>query len=210
MLAGGAILSPWIDTPEDWLRWQNGTAARVNAITIRPSPVEDFWSEDVRVRIVRAADVVPRAAARSRQLLSEYPMFENAPARLQTMLPPAHAIVDGELALEVGSNAALYYEVAAGRHRVRGDYGLLPAAYERGVSNGVRFQLLARTRDGTTRTLMREFLDPRTRADHRGMRHFDVEFECSEPSELIFHTLPGPRGDTVDDRAYWTNLAVGS
>lgn len=210
MLAGGAILSPWIDTPEDWLRWQNGTAARVNAITIRPSPVEDFWSEDVRVRIVHAADVVPRAAARSRQLLSEYPMFENAPARLQTMLPPAHAIVDGELALEVGSNAALYYEVAAGRHRVRGDYGLLPAAYERGVSNGVRFQLLARTRDGTTRTLLREFLDPRTRADHRGMRHFDVEFECSEPSELIFHTLPGPRGDTVDDRAYWTNLAVGS
>lgn len=210
MLAGGAILNPWIDTTEDWLRWQGGTGTRVSAITFKPPVVEGFWRDDLHVRLVRAKDLAPRAAARARarMLLSEYPMFDVAPARVTTQAARQNVIVDGELALEVGPNAALYYDVAAGKHRVRGAFGIVPAAYEGGATDGVRFQVLVRDAAGKTRALLREYVDPRGHAEPRGLRSFELEFECDTASEVVFHTLPGPDGDVVDDRACWTRLAV--
>lgn len=210
MLAGGAILNPWIDTTEDWLRWQGGTGTRVAAITFAPPVVRDFWRDDLRVRIVRAKDLAPRpeARARARQLLSEYPMFTTSPVRVQLATPPQTVEVDGELVLEVGANAALYYDVAPGKHRVRGGYGLVQTAHSVSASDGVRFQVHVRDESGRSRTLLRVYVDPRKHPEQRRVQDFEFEFECATASQVVFHTLPGPAGDNTDDRAYWTRLAV--
>lgn len=99
----------------------------------------------------------------------------------------------------------LVYALPAGRHVLRTTLEITPpVAYDLSLpddktTDGVEVTLRELRSGAEPRVIESLLFDPRRRADHRGIRPFEVAFELAEPAEVELFFGPGPHGrDTCD------------
>lgn len=87
--------------------------------------------------------------------------------------------------------------------------GLKPEVFKK--SDGVDFTLELRHQDGTIKRLFSKYMNPRDNPFDRNW--FDAKIDLSEyigeDIELLFSTMPGPKGDNSWDHAGWGDISFG-
>jgi hypothetical protein len=204
MMTAGVFAQPFAIGPGDWREWfTTGDAARMTRVRLHlgPDGSAGAYRPSARLRLIRADDLVPDRSA----VPSDATVLLSEPAEINTLHPCRMDEVEGHPVLVVQAPAELVYEVEAGRYRVRGRYGLLPAAWEQGCSDGVRFSVLLRHGDGQ-KVLMRHMLDPRANESDRGVHELDLVVQVVGASHIVLRTYPA--GDMGCDDAWWNAVEV--
>lgn len=108
--------------------------------------------------------------------------------------------------------STLAYTLPANASVLRGGFGLRPGAYEDNPtpSDGAEFLIELVGADGASRVLFQRLLDPRQRAEDRGLQRFALIL----PSDLAAGTqvrlviTAGPSGSPASDWTYWSDLRL--
>ena len=97
--------------------------------------------------------------------------------------------------------------VEPGHYLLSGEFGMLPEASRSGRADGVEFRIDVVDRAGSETSLWNDSLDP-GRAARRLFHPFRIELDRNESADLVFKTLPGPRGSEAQDRSFWADVRL--
>lgn len=98
------------------------------------------------------------------------------------------------------------FAVPRGCRQVQSDFGIVPAAYEQGQTDGVLFTIEYIGEDGIGRVLFERNLDPKTNPRDRGRQHLTVELPEAGKGKIRFKTGNLPGKNTAWDWLYWTGV----
>ncbi len=182
-------------------------------------------------RVVEAGQFVPQGFRLFRRRGPDEPPETAAPelsAAVRTTLalgvsgrplPPASAaavngagfsMVDGRAEYFAHAPSRLVYPVPAGATRLRGGFGIRPAAYaatNAAPTDGAEFIIRWRPAGGAEQTLLRRRLQPGTEASDRAVQSFRVDL-TGGAGELELLIGPGPAGNPASDWTFWTDLLL--
>lgn len=139
------------------------------------------------------------------ELFARLSVLETPPQAARSDRPIVVRPIGGVLFLCVWPAGELWYR-ADRRRAVHGSFGLLPAAYERGSSDGVRFTIEARARTGGSTLLFERRLDPRNQPADRGRQPFSLALDPSFEGSLVFATSNDPGKNDESDWSYWSGI----
>jgi hypothetical protein len=116
----GAIVAPWLEDAEAWIRWFCGVEdRRLERFRLRiPAGAERFFEPEVGVRVVRADALAPAARPALLPAL-EYSMFETPPDGFRGVQPAERRMEGFRELLQVYAPSELAWDLAPGRWRVR-------------------------------------------------------------------------------------------
>jgi hypothetical protein len=206
MLASGAIVRPWLQSPGDWVRFLVGDP--VHAIArLRFVDCDSAWHAPFVVRVRRAECLVPEVGEDIRTRL-RWSMFSTPPSRFESPLGPDITILRGYLdALVVQSPSALTWTLQPGAWRLHAQFGFLPSAWREGPTDGAIARVEMRGKDGARNVVFERLLDPKHRPLDGQLQSLDVEVRLEPGEEVALTTDPGPAGDTERDLIFWTDVA---
>lgn len=211
MLAEGVLVDPFMIGNAEWLRWfEGGDCAHVRRLrftTEEPGDVGRLLEDAIELEVVRADDLVPPPVT-DVQRKARFPMFTTAPNRITTKFPWYATAADGKDVLVVHAPSDLVFEIKPGTWRLTGRYGILAEAWEKALTDGVSFAVVAVDAAGKERQAFKRLLDPTNVASDRGPQTIDVTVTYDRPGPLWLRTRPGPRADSSCDWAWWTELAI--
>jgi len=198
------IIDPLIEHDYDVARWIAGSGvARPRALrVVTYQDYLPFFEPDVHVVIRRADDLVPEPAPDGEERFM-YPMFGIRPDRVVAARPLSSDVVFNEEVLVVFTPSELGFVVEAGAHTIRGAFGMAPQSVLGKPTDGAEFTI-----EVGGRGLLRRYLDPANVPGDRRIQRFQLEFETAGRAELLLETHPGPRNETRQDRAYWTQVTI--
>lgn len=114
------------------------------------------------------------------------------------------AEVDGRSVLQLQAPASLDWTLRGNERRLNFDYGFIPAAYERGETNGAGFTVRLRHGD-RIRTVFYRLLDPQRRTEDRGVQQVSLVLPPVTPGEQLSLAIDaGPDGNASWD---WLHLS---
>lgn len=222
MMKSGVILNPLMGNLDQWMRWMVREPLPWIASFRLVSPRSpSMYEPEVHLRLMRADDLVPARAPHLRQYLATAPgeIVLTPSAEIVSTLPPAihppPVTIDSDeplrtletptqLVTVVHAPSRIEIRVAAGHHRMKGEFGFAPAARNPGCSPGARVQIALAGLAGSdkSRTLYERTLDS-TNADDmfRGVP-FEFEFDAETAGSLWLSTESTSRGG--DSRCAWT------
>lgn len=207
MLRTGAIIDPLLVDVRDWVRFYAGRADRTRTLTLVPSDLAWAHASTLRVRILRSS-MRPRRVDIDSEPLERYAMFETMPSAFFGVDGGRVANEAGHSVFAAGAPSVLKFNVAPGQRSVRGSFGLLAEAYEKGASDGVTFQAHYLRGHEQFRKVFERTIDPRANPAERGVLPFEFAFEAEIGGEIALSVRPGPNQDATDDSAFWTDLSV--
>lgn len=207
----GILVDPFVISSDDRIAWFSGgeTAhiTRVRLETDRDLSGDDAYEPLVRVRVTRADDLVPRAAAEIPRV-TRFPMLKVQPDSLVTRFPWYPAMVGSERVLVVQAPSELAFVVERGTYHIRARYGILPRAWQQNCTDGVNFIVVTFVDDKTDKLEFKRLLDPVGDPAHREPQTLDLVVTVDRASPIALRTRPGPRADTECDFAYWTAIEI--
>ncbi len=146
-----------------------------------------------------------RTADLLRHQLIPFQAMSPQPVRFFASFGPALDGSGGRPRYNAHPMTRLVFALPAGRHVLRTTLEITPpVAYDLSqpddkTTDGVEVTLRALGAAGESRVLHSLLFDPRARADHRGIRPWEVTFELAEAGEVELFFGPGPNGrDTCD------------
>jgi hypothetical protein len=102
--------------------------------------------------------------------------------------------------------ATVKVDVTSGATVLRGEYGLMPGAYENsGTTDGVIFRVIVELRNGSASTLWESWLRPVGNRRDRGIHAFRIVVPNGAKS-LTLHTDPGPNANDSWDWSIWSGV----
>jgi hypothetical protein len=211
MLQSPVILSPLLEDNRDLLLLYGETPGnRVHSFRFDPAP--GFASNVFSVTFYTAPRPAPPKDTDVAELLTyrRYPLYNRTPISLVTQETGIR-----ELALEpitlVHAPGSITWELKPDDQQVLFSYGLYPAAYLEGNTDGVEFnvEVIWPPKDG--RVLFKRMLTPYTYLPDRGMHRARVYLPPYRPGALLrIRTHPGPANNGAYDQSYITRLQIKS
>ena len=207
------ILSPFVDSTASLLDlWGHRAREHVTAFRLEveagredelePGVAATVWSDQVaweRLGSVGGSEAARRMA---------FPTFVTPPDAAEPEGQVWALSDDGAGGVMAHPTATLTWNLAAGRYRARGRFGVLRRAWEEGTTDGVCFVAAAHPDVGAPTELLRRQLAPRANPADREPAAFDVTFELPARGRLVLRTEPGPAQNTDWDWAWWSDVAV--
>jgi GT2 family glycosyltransferase len=204
----GALVSPYLATPDDWTRWfASKHVERIAKFSVNVhKDARRLFDPSMRLRVYRDDSLRPRSrSSMAREL--EYSMFSIAPEYARAAAPPQRVRRRDLQVLLAIPPSELCFPIAAGRHRIRARFGMMPEAFESNCSDGAGFSVVLRGPDGNESPLFRTRIDRGERS--RNAPHpLDVAFECADSARILLRTDSNPSGDANCDWTYWTEVAI--
>jgi hypothetical protein len=206
----GFLLNPLLQDMEDVVNfYTRQSEKRVVAFSITTDDEgKKSFQDGIHVAIESEPDLVPanpdpRTANRLR-----YSMMKSAPDKVVSSVA-VHPIFNGDrLVLAVHPDGAIHYAVCADTHRVRGQFGIIPDAYEKGRSDGARFIVELHSEGAKPVIVWERCLDPLNRSEDRGFMDLDLTLPAHGAGELVFRlsAIPGRTANWA--WSFWTGIAL--
>jgi hypothetical protein len=137
-----------------------------------------------------------------------YPNFESRPLEVQSTQQVRLEEYQGRDVLMVHADGRMTFPVPPGARSVRGQFGILPIAYERGKTDGVQFAVEYQPDGGPARVLFERYLDPLHNPQDRGFQNLAVALPGPGGGRVRLKTLNLP-GKTLDwDWSFWTSIRI--
>jgi 4-amino-4-deoxy-L-arabinose transferase-like glycosyltransferase len=117
--------------------------------------------------------------------------------------------VAGERAVSVHAPSEVEFYLPDGATRLEATFLMSPGAYtEGGNSDGVEFELELVNPGAEPKLLFRRFLNPLQVPVDRGAHDIALEINARPGATLYARTLPGPRGESNYDWAFWRRIDI--
>jgi hypothetical protein len=202
MVGSPFILSPVIENNRDWLGLFTDQPGK-SLSTFRISTRDRTWfNKTIEVEFFTLPRPVPSNPPLVTRLL---PFTETTIESVSTILPsgkPIHLI-----GLLLSPPGQLSWDLKGDERSVSLGYGLLPAAYLNGGTDGVEFSAILQRPGLPPLELFRRLLDPVARPDDRGHHPVEIVLPDLKPdSRLVIKTDPGPHKNNAWDWAYFSEL----
>lgn len=117
--------------------------------------------------------------------------------------------VEGARGVSVHAPSELEFHLPEGARRLEAEFLLSPGAYtEGGNSDGVEFEIELVNPGEKPRVLFRRFLNPLRVPVDRGTHRVALDIDARPGATVFARTLPGPRGDSSYDWAFWRRIDI--
>jgi hypothetical protein len=210
MAETGFVVNPLLLNNNDVLNLYEGMDGQrvVSFCITTDEKARSYFEKDIEVTIHRAAAPAEWAQLKPELNGIRFPMLKTPPAEVHSTGGVGHATCDGQDVLMVHAEGKMCYKVSSGRHRISGQFGILPGAYEEGKTDGVLFTVEYQSGEGVSQVLFERYLDPLAVPGDRGIQ--TLELDCPFPDEgsIILRTSNRPGKNESWDWSYWTGVAI--
>ena len=136
-----------------------------------------------------------------------YPVADTTPLLIERAKTSPLRSFDGYLVQMLEAPGKIVFPLQGDEREAYFDYGLDPAAYEEGRTDGVEFSVDVCQPGRAPQIVFRRLLRPRTVPEDRGTHAERVVLVPFVPgSTLTLHTEPGPENDSGWDWAYYSKI----
>ncbi len=205
-----AIFSPVLERTSDLLGlYSREPGKTLRSLRVTAERPQDFAAAEMTVTFYAAPRPAPVPAALRAQIIEtmKYPMANRQPAAI---FPPNQAIriFSGLPVQMLETPGQMIFDLGPTDRVVTFDYGMDPECYTRGTTDGVDIFVTLDAPNAAPVQLYRQPLHPLTVAADRGPHHHRLVLPPRIPagSRLVFHTDPGPDGNSAWDWAYFTRI----
>ena len=140
---------------------------------------------------------------------AEFARFKLRPSRATGLVDFTSATVNSKEILIAHAISELAFVPAHATRRIAASFGISDGAVSpKGSTDGVEFTITAVTADKNEVVLYRRFLDPASHVDDQGPQSISVDVDVPARAEIIFRTLPGPKGNRSFDWSYWGEIVL--
>jgi len=206
----GFILSPLIEDLLGLVNFSGGEPERrVAQVGLSLAPEDrKFYKASAEFRL---ATMEPTVAGQEffREMNRErFNLFVTPPRAYEAQNPPSETEVDGEPAMILHAPSEMSFDVPRGATLASGKFGLMPGAYTgEGNSNGAEF--IIRWSNGLEQAILfKRFLDPKEKAEDRGLQPFAVDLSPLQGGRLYLVVDPGPHGNNSWDWTVWSGIEI--
>jgi hypothetical protein len=196
------ILGPVIENTRDWLGLFTDQPGK-SLSTFRISTRDRTW---FRKTIQVEFYAMPRPTAPQQSVINELlPFTETAIEAVSTVLPSGKP--DKLIGLLMHPPSKLSWSLKGDERSLSFGYGLVPAAYLEGHTDGVEFIANLQRAGHPSLELFRRLLDPVARKTDQGHHPTEVILPVLPPGTRVVMTVnPGPHGNSAWDWAYISAL----
>jgi hypothetical protein len=188
-LAAGFLISPIVFHNSDMVDFYRGE------INLRPGScaivaadkTETFWQPEINYRIYAVQSKLGRCAPPEMARL-KFPGFQVAPEIKVTAGGAGLTTIGGDPAFVVFPGGSLNFTAPKGATNVTGSFGFPEVAYLQGKTGGAEFRVEATASNGPPMLLFHQSLEPRTRAEDRGFKHFSVAIPADGGETITLHS----------------------
>ena len=207
------VLSPVLEeTPDLLALYSESPGKTVHGFRIDTVSPGFFAGDRLRVRfsaVLRpptlSATGLERLAGRLR-----YPVADTTPLLIERAKTSPLRSFDGYLVQMLEPPGKIVFPLQGDEREVFFDFGIDPAAYEEGRTDGVEFSADVCQPGRTPQIVFRQLLRPRTVPEDRGTHAERVVLvPCDPGSILTLRTGPGPDNDGAWDWAYYSKIRFG-
>jgi hypothetical protein len=214
LLRAGAIVAPFLEDHDAWMRWFQGGSpdgralARIERFQVLEPVPAGLWEPDYGVRVTSEDALVPDVAPELARAF-EWSMLGTPPRSVETPAPARRDFfMWREEVLVVGAPSRLVYGVEAGRTHLSARYGYLREALFPDSTDGVTCRVVLRTPGVEPRVLFERVLDPMRAMADRMLLDLDVDIDAERASELALEFDAGAAGDTRGDAVFWSGVTL--
>ncbi len=205
MMRAGVIFDPFLRSQLDWMAWtMGGRPPRPVRLRILGPVSPSMYRANIGVKVLRADGIAPIARP---DLAREatFSWFKTLPSEAQAAQPPTTDVLGGETVLLFRAPSEIRFEVAAGKHRLTGRYGILARDWQPG---GADFSGVLRMPGREEVVVFEKHLDPIGVERDRRLNYLDAHFEAPVPATLILRTNLGPGPDSPSHETVWSEIQV--
>jgi len=210
LASGTLLLSPLCEENRDVIALYAGeNRKKVRAVRIVTDEAgRTAFQRHIEVVVRRSRPWIglPERTPELKQML--FPMMKTAPDEVESEHSVRVEKVGWEPVLFVHPEGRLTYAIPDGAAVVRGRFGILRDAYERGTTDGVLFQVELEDAAGRRKLLFERWLDPRHSMADRGSHAFEVPLPRGATGKLHLRTTNLSGADTFFDWSYWTDVEI--
>ncbi len=206
----GFLLNPLLLDTDDVVKfYTSAKGKRVASFCITTDEKgKQSYEDRIGITVASEPDLAPSATDAKTANRLRYPMMKTAPEKVVSSVAIVPIVCGGRQVLVVHPQGEIDFQVAAGPHRIRGQFGMLPDAYEKGQTDGARFTVEWLPDDGAPSVLLERSLDPRSKPEDRGFKDLDLELTARGTGRLIFRTSARPGKTTNWGWSFWTGLDI--
>jgi hypothetical protein len=210
MAATGVLVNPLLETNHDFVGLFGGRGGRqVKAFWITLAPEhEGYYQTCLRMRLQTLPQLIePRMTAAELDQI-RYPKFQAFPNEVRS---GSFVTVEGngkDDVVIVHSPGEMTFAIPLGARRLTGRFGIMPAAYEQGDTDGVLFAVDYFPPGGRVQTLYQRYLDPRAEPEDRGMQRLNVRLPPSGLGHLKLRTANLIDRSSSWDWSYWSEIQL--
>jgi hypothetical protein len=209
--ANGFLLNPWLQETGDVVDLYGACPGkRVIAFWVTADQeARRSFEKSIRITIDAAPQLPNVALEENDRKRLRYPMMITPPDEVySSVMFPAVRCGD-RLILPVVPDSEMRFRVAPGERHIRGQFGILPLAYEQGSTDGVRFTIECLASAGNPPTVLWErSLDPRQQPADRGFQELNVHLRVPADGQMIFRTSARPGMTTEWGFSFWTGVQI--
>jgi hypothetical protein len=209
MARTGFLINPLLQTTRDLTQlYGTGGGQRVVSFCIFADPeAPRCYRSEIRMTLEALPDLcAPLDPVALNRL--QFPTFETFPAEVHSSAFVQVEECQGNEVLVVHPDGQMKFAVPAGAQQVQGQFGIHPLAYERGDTDGVQFVVEYQPDGGPARVLFERYLDPRSRAQDRGMQTLAVSLPSPCAGSVRFKTVNLPGKNWSWDWSYWCGVRI--
>ncbi len=203
------VFSPLLETNADFLDLYSSQVGKIVRSFRLASPHSKYWNGPFTVQfhaIPRPAPLASDAHADLKARLA-FPVADTPPLRMHPQTPLRN--FDGYLVQMLEPPGEIVFALQGDERVVTFDFGIDPAAYTSGTTNGVEFLVEVHQGSGVRQPLFSRLLQPKTVDADRGRHAARVVLPPLGPnSTLRLRTEPGPHGDGGWDWAYFSKVRL--
>jgi hypothetical protein len=138
----------------------------------------------------------------------QFPSFADYPTEVDSNRFVKVQECQGKDVLLVHPDGRMTFALPPGVHELKGEFGIMPIAYERGDTDGVQFLVEYQPDQGPSQVLFQRYLDPLHQTGDRGTQALTVPLPAPARGRLLLKTVNLP-GKTVDwDWSYWAGIEI--
>jgi hypothetical protein len=137
-----------------------------------------------------------------------FAMMRTPPILAQSEISVSVGFCHDRNVLGVHAPGELHFQLPRGSHRILGEFGIAPGAYEQGQTDGVLFTVECLSDNSTPVILYERHLDPLHESRDRGLQTLRLDLPEGMEGRLIFRTSNKPGHNTGWDWSYWTGIEI--
>jgi hypothetical protein len=209
MARTGFLLNPLLLTQYDVLQFYgSGSGNQVVSFCIETGPNDPRrYRSDISMKLETRSDLASEMDPREIQPLL-YPFFRQYPREIKSSCAVQQTQCEGKEVLLVPADGALRFNVPEGARGIRGQFGILPGAYQEGQTDGVLFRVEYTAENGPAQVLFERHLDPLENPGDRGIQSLTVPLPTSRKGTVQFITTNLPGKNTWWDWSFWTGIEM--
>jgi hypothetical protein len=207
MASTGFLIQPLIQNTRDYTTLLRGdTNSWIEAVRFETlTPMDNLCWDPIAIRLLSLPTYPLNSFDPTKR--EAQTLFNLRPAKITSIFPEEHFTLDQKPILQVHAPGELQFNIPFGTNTLRASFGLRPASYIEGKTDGVTFVVILRSPGQQEQVLFQRHLDPLTTTSDRGTQ--TIEIPISNPAirrTVYLRTLSGPAGNSQWDWSYWTQV----